>query len=128
MLKFISKCISLLAVLEISSASQPILIVMSFDGFKNGYISDQLTPTLSSLMKSGVGGHMVPNFITKTYPNHQSIATGFYVENHGIVSNAFFDPKYNQTFDVDYSPDYFWTEWPVTPVWVRIRLARCKQV
>ncbi|CAG2171176.1 unnamed protein product [Oppiella nova] len=61
---------------------------------------------------------MISNFATKTFPNHQSIATGFYEENHGIINNEFFDPKYNDTFDIDNSPDYWWTEWLGTPVWI----------
>ncbi|CAG2171177.1 unnamed protein product [Oppiella nova] len=74
-------------------------------------------PSNQTYFAMQTAGHMISNYITKTYPNHQSIATGFYEENHGIVSNHFYDPRYNQTFDIDKSPDYWWTEWPVTPVW-----------
>ena len=34
-----------------------------------------------------------PVFPTKTFPNHYSIATGMYVENHGLIGNQFFDKK-----------------------------------
>ncbi|KAL4232541.1 hypothetical protein ACF0H5_007233 [Mactra antiquata] len=37
-------------------------------------------------------------FLTKTFPNHFSIATGLYEESHGIVGNVMFDPLFNATF------------------------------
>ena len=36
---------------------------------------------------------MKPSFVTKTFPNHYSIATGMYVENHGLIGNEFYDQK-----------------------------------
>ncbi|XP_054162169.1 uncharacterized protein LOC128960123 [Oppia nitens] len=99
------------------NTSVPILIVISFDGFPYDYVQRELTPNLYRLRATGVSGHMISQFITKTFPNHQSIATGFFEESHGIVSNEFYDPKYDAVFDVDTSPDIWWTEFPVTPVW-----------
>ena len=46
----------------------------------------------------GIFGSMIPQFPTLTYPNHFSLVTGVYPEIHGIVSNRFFDPSYNDTF------------------------------
>ncbi|XP_054162170.1 ectonucleotide pyrophosphatase/phosphodiesterase family member 5-like, partial [Oppia nitens] len=92
-------------------------IVISFDGFRYDYVTKDLTPNLYKLRETGATGHMLSQFITKTYPNHQSIATGLFVETHGIVSNEFYDPKYNSVFNVDTSPDSWWTEFPSTPVW-----------
>ncbi|CAG2107488.1 unnamed protein product, partial [Medioppia subpectinata] len=105
------------------SNSEQNLIVISFDGFRNDFVSRELTPNLYRLADNGVRGHMISNFVTKTYPNHQSIATGFYVENHGIVHNEFFDPKHNRVFRTNKQlPDYWWTEFPVTPVWTANQL------
>ncbi|ODM88311.1 Ectonucleotide pyrophosphatase/phosphodiesterase family member 5, partial [Orchesella cincta] len=78
------------------------------------------TPTLNELKKRGVSvPYMEPVFPTKTFPNHQSIATGLYAESHGIVGNTFFDPKYNKTLNVN---DYeFWNYSPdVLPIWVSL--------
>ena len=64
---------------------------------------------------------MVSSFVTKTYPNHQTIATGYYEGIHGIVNNEMFDPKLNETFDVDKSGDNWWTDSSqVLPIWVNI--------
>ena len=63
---------------------------------------------------------MMSSFVTKTYPNHQTIATGYYEEFHGIVNNEMFDPLYNETFNVDKSPDKWWAESPVLPIWVTV--------
>lgn len=63
---------------------------------------------------------MKSTFATKTYPNHQSIATGYYEETHGIVNNHMFDPLFNETFDVDKSPDKWWNTSLLIPIWVCI--------
>lgn len=34
---------------------------------------------------------MIPSFPTKTFPNHYTVATGLYPQNHGIVENNIFD-------------------------------------
>lgn len=60
---------------------------------------------------------MRSTMVTKTYPNHQSIATGLYEPYHGIVNNEFIDPKSSKTgkdnikpehFDVDNSSPFWW--------------------
>ncbi|CAG2182131.1 unnamed protein product, partial [Oppiella nova] len=116
----ILKCIAFVSAIS----GEPNLIVISFDAFRYDFLSKELTPNLYNLAANGVTGHMISNFITKTYPNHQSIATGFFEENHGIINNEFFDPKYNQEFKVGkHVPDYWWTEAPVTPVWTANQLS-----
>ncbi|XP_054163174.1 bis(5'-adenosyl)-triphosphatase ENPP4-like [Oppia nitens] len=96
----------------------PILIVISFDGFRNDYVRPDLTPHMFKLANNGVRAHMRSSFVTKTYPNHQTIATGFYEEFHGIINNEMFDPLYNETFNVDNSSDIWWNESPVIPIWI----------
>ncbi|KPM04091.1 secreted ectonucleotide pyrophosphatase/phosphodiesterase-like protein [Sarcoptes scabiei] len=83
------------------------LIVLSFDGFRNDYIDPERTPNLFAVANAGVQGHMKSTFVTKTYPNHQSIATGLYQPWHGIVNNRFYDPDMKAFFDVD-SPSSAW--------------------
>jgi predicted AlkP superfamily pyrophosphatase or phosphodiesterase len=64
---------------------------------------------------------MKPAFVTKTYPNHHSIATGYYPETHGIINNVMFDPLTKETFDGDNkAPDVWWNSSPAIPVWVCI--------
>lgn len=70
----------------------PYLVVLSMDGFRWDYPKMYRTPNLDSIAKAGVSAKsLIPCFPSKTFPNHYSIATGLYVENHGIVLNAFTD-------------------------------------
>ena len=39
---------------------------------------------------------------TKTWPTHHSYLTGLYPESHGIVSNKFWDPLYQEMYIYDY--------------------------
>ena len=85
----------------------PILIVISFDGFRADYLNQTLTPNMFKLAQNGVQGKMKPQFVSKTYPNHQSIATGLFEDVHGIVNNDFYDPKWNKTFEIDGSSKWW---------------------
>jgi len=42
---------------------------------------------------------MTPVFPSKTFPNHYTLVTGLHAESHGIVSNRFWSPEFNETFD-----------------------------
>ncbi len=71
---------------------RPTVILISMDGFRWDYIDKYRPPTLTALAKSGVRAKwMIPSFPTKTFPNHYSIATGLYPQNHGIVENNIYD-------------------------------------
>ncbi len=70
------------------------VILISFDGFRYDYADSVNTPALHSLEREGVRAAGLKSvFPTKTFPNHYSIATGLYAENHGIVLNRFYDPE-----------------------------------
>lgn len=70
---------------------QPYLIMLSLDGFRWDYAQYAHTPVLDSLAKVGVVAEaLIPSFPTKTFPNHYTIATGLYPDNHGIVLNGFY--------------------------------------
>lgn len=76
------------------------LILFSLDGFRSEYLERKKTPTLAEISLRGVSAeYMTSQFPTETFPNHYSIITGLYPESHGIVSNSFFDPATNKTFD-----------------------------
>jgi predicted AlkP superfamily pyrophosphatase or phosphodiesterase len=48
------------------------------------------TPVLDSIAEFGVKAESLqPSFPTKTFPNHYTIVTGLYPDNHGIVNNTF---------------------------------------
>lgn len=74
-------------------------ILISFDGFRWDYANRGITPTLDSLSAHGVSAlSLQPSFPTKTFPNHYTIVTGLYPQNHGIISNNMYDPVYNEYF------------------------------
>jgi predicted AlkP superfamily pyrophosphatase or phosphodiesterase len=82
-----------------SSRLQPTVLLISLDGFRWDYFDKAVTPNLDRLADTGVMTEgLIPVFPTKTFPNHYSIITGLYPENHGIVSNTMFDPATSDTF------------------------------
>ncbi|KAJ9598240.1 hypothetical protein L9F63_011061, partial [Diploptera punctata] len=54
-------------------------------------------------------------FITKTFTNHHSIATGLYAETHGVLGNSVYDPKYKKVLNYGYDLWHFTEE--ITPIW-----------
>lgn len=75
------------------------LLVVSLDGFRYDFLDISGTKTLRKLVSGGVHARsLTSSFITKTFPNHHSIATGLYEENHGIVANSMWDPDWDETF------------------------------
>ena len=82
----------------ISFAQKPIkdlestVILISLDGFRYDYLDKFKPETLTKLAKNGVRAKwMIPSFPTKTFPNHYTVATGLYPENHGIIENNIYD-------------------------------------
>ena len=85
----------------INSQSQPYVILISFDGFRWDYCNRGITPNMDLLIKEGVkASSFQPVFPTKTFPNHYSIVTGLYPENHGIIFNEFHDPFTNTDYAI----------------------------
>lgn len=79
----------------------PYTILLSFDGFRWDYSQRGITPTLDMIAKNGVSAiSLQPCFPTKTFPNHYTIVTGLYPQNHGLISNNMYDPFYNDFFSL----------------------------
>ena len=95
---------------------KPTLILISFDGFRWDYLKKVNTSTLSWLANHGVSAEVVNNFVTRTFPNHYSIVTGRYEENHGIINNVMYDPVYKDIF----TPSTVDPKWfnASEPVWI----------
>ena len=69
---------------------KPYLVLVSIDGFRWDYQDLFDTPALDRIAAGGVRAErLVPVFPTLTFPNHYSIATGLYPENHGLIGNRF---------------------------------------
>ncbi len=99
---------------------QPTVILISLDGFRWDYQSMTETPHLDRLANSGVRAKgLIPVFPSKTFPNHYSIVTGLYPENHGIIANNMYDPRWDQEFNTrqrDLQAQGRW--WEGEPIWV----------
>jgi len=77
-----------------TEAEPPYLVLISIDGFRWDYLDQYPTPALRELASRGVrADSLIPVFPTLTFPNHYTIATGLYPQNHGIVANTFPDPE-----------------------------------
>ena len=96
------------------------LILISFDGFRWDYMEKTATPNLDRLVANGVKADaLIPSFPSKTFPNHYTIVTGLYPENHGIVFNTIYDPVFDTTFSLgnrDEVRNGRW--WGGEPIWV----------
>ncbi len=74
--------------------SRPYLLVLSMDAFRWDYPDSIPTPNLDMVAANGVKAvSLRPSYPSKTFPNHYTMATGLYPNNHGLVQNSFYDPE-----------------------------------
>lgn len=84
---------------QTNAAEEPYVIMLSMDGWRWDYAGRVPTPNLDRIAAQGVQAEYVkPAFPTKTFPNHYSMATGLYPDNHGIVNNNFYCPELDMTY------------------------------
>lgn len=73
--------------------TKPYVIFVSIDGYRHDYTAKYQPTNLKQIFDHGVHAKSLkPSFPTLTFPNHYSLVTGLYPENHGIVGNFFWDP------------------------------------
>ena len=66
----------------------PIVILISIDGWRWDYLDRFKPPALSRLASQGVRAEgLIPQFPSKTFPNHYTIVSGLRLAHHGIISN-----------------------------------------
>jgi len=108
------------------------LILISIDGFRWDYFNRTETPHFDELIAGGVQAEsLIPVFPSKTFPNHYSIVTGLYAENHGIVANRMYDPEFDAWFYIGENSEPVsesrW--WEGEPIWVTVekqnKIAAC---
>ena len=99
---------------------KPTIILISIDGFRWDYPEKAKTPNLDFLIKTGVRAKsLTPCFPTKTFPNHYTIVTGLYPQNHGIIANNMYDPLRKKQFRLSISEAIHDPEWwGGEPIWV----------
>jgi predicted AlkP superfamily pyrophosphatase or phosphodiesterase len=99
---------------------QPYLVVLSLDGFRWDYCDIYNTPNLNKIRTTGVKAeYLQSSYPTVTFPNHYSMATGWYPDRHGVVNNTFYDSVLRDTFALSNraavsNPEY----WGGEPVWI----------
>ncbi|KAL9950873.1 hypothetical protein ACROYT_G043443 [Oculina patagonica] len=103
---------------ECKSLPDPIILI-SLDGFRPDYLNRNLTPNINYLASNGVKAKfLLPQFPTKTFPNHYSMATGLFPAHTGIVANRFRDNTLNDSFRVG-GPTFLDPKWwKGEPLWV----------
>ena len=69
-------------------ADLAIVVLISIDGFRWDYLDRYRPPHLLRLAANGVRAEgLIPQFPSKTFPNHYTIVTGLRLASHGIISN-----------------------------------------
>ena len=97
-----------------TSADEPIVLVLSWDGMRHDYPDRGDFPALKRVQTEGVRAErLIPVFPSSTFPGHVSMATGTYPDKHGIVDNVFIDQERGR---YAYSGDASWIE--AEPLWI----------
>ena len=98
---------------------RPIVILVSIDGWRWDYIERFHPPALTALAAQGVRAEgLIPQFPSKTFPNHYTIVTGLRLAHHGIVSNNMESPDIPGHYAMsnrDVLADPRW--WGGEPIW-----------
>lgn len=96
-----------------------ILLLVSIDGFRWDYLDRFQPTTLLTLAKDGVRADgLIPQFPSKTFPNHYTIVTGLKLAHHGIISNNMRDKDIPGEFTLsnrEVQKDPRW--WGGEPIW-----------
>ncbi|EPB69709.1 methyltransferase domain protein [Ancylostoma ceylanicum] len=92
---------SLISTLVTALSPHPKLILISFDGFRYDLLNATMCPNIFkwAVRSSWFANGSRSQYVTYTAPNHMSIVTGLHEEDHGIVSNYFWDTDTGKFFD-----------------------------
>ena len=124
--------------------SKPYVILISIDACRWDYLSRGVSPTITKLKEEGASAlTFQPSFPSKTFPNHLTIISGLYPENHGIISNNFIRLTDNKKYSMGdtssvrdnewYTGETFWETahrngiitasyfWPATEVHIKYK-------
>jgi predicted AlkP superfamily pyrophosphatase or phosphodiesterase len=99
--------------------NKPYVILVSLDGFRWDYLDRGLSPNMDKIVDDGIRAlSLRPVFPASTFPNHISIVTGLYPENHGIIQNSFENPFNEEKYSLGnkeavknakwYSGEFIW--------------------
>ncbi len=106
-------------------AVEPTVILVSIDGFRADYLEKFHLPHLQKLAAQGAqADYLIPSFPTKTFPNHYTLVTGLYPAHHGIISNSFYDPLFDDRYSMSDREAVTHGRWyGGKPIWVTLEEA-----
>lgn len=81
-----------------AATALPTVVVVSFDALGDRLLDRDTLPNFTKMAAEGVRAPFRPEFPSKTFPNHYSMATGLTPGQHGITINQFFDPVRGEWF------------------------------
>lgn len=85
----------------VDALKKPYVVMVSIDGFRYDYAKKYNAKNILALAENGASTtRLIPSFPSKTFPNHYTLATGLYPENHGIVSNSFYDKNKSEEYKI----------------------------
>lgn len=99
---------------------KPTVILISIDGFHPDYLEKYRPANLRMLGRVGVRARwMYPAFPSKTFPNHYTVVTGLYPQNHGIVENTIYSREFDAVFSLSAREELGHGRWWLgEPIWV----------
>ncbi len=102
------------------AGGNPLLILISIDGYRADYLDRGHSPVLAALANDGVRAvGLRPVYPSVTYPNHYTIVTGLYPDQHGIVNNTMHDPvlgSFSPSIRAANTDGRWWDQ--AEPIWV----------
>jgi len=112
--------IAIFLLTNFSYAQKPYVLLVSYDAFRYDYLDRNITPTLSDFAENGVRAlSFEPVFPSKTFPNHLSIITGMYADNHGIISNNIYNNANGRKYSLGNREEVQKSDWYLgEPFWV----------
>ncbi len=104
---------------ESARRDSAIVILVSIDGWRHDYFDRFQPPNLARLAARGVRATgLMPQFPSKTFPNHYTLVTGLRLAHHGMVSNNMVAPDIPGRFGMsnrEVLADPRW--WGGEPIW-----------
>lgn len=89
----------MLQVCILSAQQKPVVILISFDGFRSDYIDKLSLPHFKQFRDSGThAAWLTPSFPSLTFPNHYTLVTGLAPGHHGLVDNQFYHPTLSSEY------------------------------
>ena len=97
-------------------------VLISIDGFRYDYPDLFDLKFLKDLrLKSVSQTPLAPVYPSKTFPNHYSMVTGAYPDEHGIIGNFFYDKETERTYAINDPKEKKDPRWyKKEPVWVEL--------